>query len=79
MIGHLTTNTSFISAGRYPVILLGGVLGLATYAMMFVNIPMDAPLGETSDVGFIDPSKELALTASFILGFSDSCFNTQVS
>jgi len=73
-LGHLT-----IKWGRYPVILLGGMLGLATYAMMFVNIPMDAPLGETSDVGFIDPSKELALTASFILGFSDSCFNTQVA
>ena len=73
-LGHLT-----IKWGRHPVVILGFILSLVTYALMFINFPMNATLGETSDIGYIDPSKEIALTTSFILGFSDACFNTQVN
>ena len=74
-LGHLT-----IKWGRHPVVILGSVLSLLTYILMFVNFPMDANNdAETDDTGFIDPpNKELALFTSFILGFSDSCFATQV-
>ena len=52
---------------------------ILTYSFMFINFPMEAnDKDETDEVGFIDPNKALALTTSFILGFSDSCFNTQV-
>ena len=73
-LAHLT-----IKWGRHPVVILGFILSLITYALMFINFPMNATLGETSDIGYIEPSKEIALTTSFILGFSDACFNTQVN
>ena len=105
-LGHLT-----IKWGRYPVVLLGSVLGidivvqsepkllytcymlqceqiiliylnlgLLSYGLMFANFPMSANSGETSDIGFISPPSEaMALATSFILGFSDACFNTQVT
>ena len=69
----------FTRRGRWPIVVLGGLLSLLTYSFMFINFPMEAnDNDETDEIGFIDPNKGLALTTSFILGFSDSCFNTQV-
>ena len=68
-----------IKWGRHPILLLGSVLTLISYAFMFINFPQDAPDGEnTSETGFIEPNTPLALTTSFLLGFGDACFNTQV-
>ena len=72
-LGHLT-----VKRGRHPIIILGFVLSMVAYILMFINIPNEAPIDETTKVGFIEPSKGLALATSFILGFSDSCFMTQV-
>ena len=72
-LGHLT-----VKRGRDPIIILGFVLSMVAYFLMFINFPIDAPLGETVSIGYISPSKELALFTSFILGFSDACFMTQV-
>ena len=70
----------FSSRGRSPVIMAGCVLSLLCYGSMFLNFPMDANNDqETEHVSFINPpSKAVALVASFLLGFSDACFNTQV-
>ena len=75
-LGHLT-----IKWGRHPVVILGSVLSLLSYTLMFVNFPMDANNdAETDEIGFLDPpNKALAITTSFLLGFSDSCFATQVT
>jgi len=73
-LGHLT-----VKRGRHPIIILGFVLSMVAYILMFINIPNEAPIDETTKVGFIEPSKGLALATSFILGFSDSCFMTQVT
>ena len=73
-LGHLT-----VKHGRDPIIILGFFLSMVAYFLMFINFPIDAPLGETDNIGYISPSKELALFTSFILGFSDACFMTQVS
>ena len=69
-----------LRSGRHPVVVLGCVTSLATYTLMFLNFPMDANNDqETEHVSFINPpSKAVALVASFLLGFSDACFNTQV-
>ena len=73
-LGHLT-----VKRGRDPIIILGFVLSMVAYFLMFINFPIDAPLGETDNIGYISPSKELAFFTSFILGFADACFMTQVS
>ena len=66
--------------GRYPVVLLGCLVSLLTYSLMVINFPGDANNAqETDNVGLMDPpSKVITLAASFLLGFADSCFNTQV-
>ena len=66
--------------GRYPVVVLGCVVSLLTYSLMVINFPNDANNDEETDkVSMLDPpSKIITLTASFLLGFADSCFNTQV-
>ena len=70
----------FSRRGRSPVILSGCVLSLLCYGSMFLNFPMDAnDQNETDAIGIIKPNKALALTTSFALGFSDACYNTQVS
>jgi len=72
--GHLT-----VKRGRHPIIFLGFVMTMIAYSLMLINFPMDASAGETSDTGFINPSRGLALGTAFILGFGDACFMTQVT
>ena len=70
----------FARQRRNPVVILGCFVSLCTYAFMFINFPNDANnSNETDNIGYISPNKALALTSSFLLGFSDACFNTQVS
>jgi len=73
-LGFLT-----VKRGRDPIVMLGFVLSMLTYFLMFINFPPEAPLGETDNIGYISPNKAMALCTSFILGFSDACFNTQVT
>ena len=66
--------------GRYPVVLLGCLVSIVTFSLMVINFPGDANNDqETDNVGLLNPpSKVITLVASFLLGFADSCFNTQV-
>jgi len=74
--GHLTTRR-----GRDPIIILGFITSMISYFLMFLNIPFEAPLGETqpTDVAYITSNMYLAIFTAFMLGFSDSCFNTQIT
>ena len=66
--------------GRHPVVVLGWLLSLATYGLLFSLLPTEASSdAETDNTSLLQPDPILALTGSFVLGFSDSCFNTQVS
>jgi len=75
-LGHVTARR-----GRDPIIILGFILSMICYFLIFLNIPFSAPLGETSpnDTSYITPNKYLAIFTAFLLGFSDSCFNTQIT
>jgi len=75
-LGHLTTKR-----GRDPIVILGFITSMATYFLIFLNIPFEAPLGETkpTDSAYITSSSYLAVFTGFLLGFSDSCFNTQIT
>jgi len=74
--GHLTARR-----GRDPIVILGFITSMVSYFLMFLNIPFEAPLGETkpTDAAYITSNMYLAIFTAFILGFSDSCFNTQIT
>ncbi|XP_061837518.1 UNC93-like protein MFSD11 [Nerophis lumbriciformis] len=67
--------------GRSPVVLLGLVTHYVAFYLIFLNIANDAPLAPESGTdlrAFLEPSVGVALLCSFLLGFGDSCFNTQL-
>merc|ERR1719348_1541182 len=74
--GHLTARK-----GRDPIVILGFITSMISYFLIFLNIPFEAPLGETkdTDVAYITSNQYLAVFTAFILGFSDACFNTQIT
>lgn len=67
-----------IKQGRDPVVMLGFIVHLATFFLIFINVPDSAPFGNTPDPAYITPSPYLAILCSFLLGFGDSCFVTQI-
>lgn len=64
--------------GRDPIVILGFVLHIISFFVIFLNIPNKAPFGETSDGAFITSNAILAILCSFLLGFGDACYNTQI-
>ncbi|KAF6202112.1 hypothetical protein GE061_004510 [Apolygus lucorum] len=64
--------------GRSPIVILGFVVNVATYFLIFLNIPNEAPLRETHEAAYIQSNPYIAVLCSGLLGFSDSCFNTQI-
>jgi len=73
-LGHITAKR-----GRDPIINLGFILSMASFLLMFLQIPFGATIDETKEEAFIIPSKYLIIFTSFLMGFSDSCFNTQIT
>lgn len=68
----------FRNHGGWPVMLTGFFVHLFAFISIFLNLPNDAPFGDTDNVGFIETSLILAMAGSFALGFGDACINTQV-
>ncbi|XP_048089250.1 UNC93-like protein MFSD11 [Alosa alosa] len=71
----------YIQVGRNPVVLLGLVTHFVGFFLIFLNIASDAPIAPEEGThlqAFITPSVEVALLCSFLLGFGDSCFYTQL-
>jgi len=67
--------------GRDPIVILGFLTHIVCFFLIFLNVPNSAPLGETHDLTFMangNPSVAVALLCSFMLGFGDACFNTQI-
>ncbi|XP_003704460.1 UNC93-like protein MFSD11 [Megachile rotundata] len=64
--------------GVWTVVLTGFCVHLFAFLTIFLNLPNDCPFGDTTDVGFINPSPILAMAGSLALGFGDACYNTQV-
>merc|ERR1719422_2283652 len=52
---------------------------MLAYFLTFLAIPNSANLNETEELAFIDPNRYLIIFIAFLLGFSDSCFNTQIT
>ncbi|KAK0397679.1 hypothetical protein QR680_002216 [Steinernema hermaphroditum] len=69
----------FVQGKRFPVILLGFIVHLVAFVLIVLNIPMEAPVHPTSGTAWIaNPSILLAVFCGFLLGFADSCWNTQI-
>lgn len=64
--------------GRDPIVIMGYFIHLASFFLIFINLPTVAPFGDTEEVSYITPSPQLAMFCSFLLGFGDACFNTQI-
>ncbi|XP_062826711.1 UNC93-like protein MFSD11 [Anolis carolinensis] len=78
IFGLLSKSNRF---GRNPVVMLGIVVHFIAFYLIFYNIPNDAPIASmdgTDSIAYMEPSKEVAVFCSFLLGLGDSCFNTQL-
>ncbi|XP_014256644.1 UNC93-like protein MFSD11 [Cimex lectularius] len=67
-----------IKCQRGLIICVSGVLQIIALFLTFLNLPNESVFGPTSQVSVIEPSVGLALGCGFILGFGDSCINTQI-
>jgi len=68
-----------IKYSRNPIIFLGLVVHLAAFFLIFLNTPDRSPLQVTEESGYFEqPSQYVAIFGSFLLGFADSCWNTQI-
>ncbi|XP_022089378.1 UNC93-like protein MFSD11 isoform X1 [Acanthaster planci] len=65
--------------GRDPIVLLGFIVHIIAFYLSLLNLPSDSPISDTfNHKGYIQPNLAVALVTAFLLGFGDSCFNTQV-
>lgn len=65
--------------GRDPIVIVGFIIHVISFFLIFINIPDAAPLGDTDEVAFIKPpNAAIAILCSFLLGLGDACFNTQI-
>ncbi|CAJ0945211.1 unnamed protein product, partial [Mesorhabditis belari] len=64
--------------GKKHVISVGSLSILFAYLFTFINLPNDSPIHKTNSTGLIEPRFDLALFTSFLIGFGDSCWQTQV-
>ncbi|XP_046439312.1 UNC93-like protein MFSD11 [Daphnia pulex] len=76
LFGILGSKT--VRYGRDPIILTGFLTQALGFFLIFLNIPNNAPFGDTTDTGFITSSPFVAIFSSFLVAFGDACFNTQV-
>ncbi|KAF7270621.1 hypothetical protein GWI33_016417 [Rhynchophorus ferrugineus] len=64
--------------GRDPIVIGGFVIHVLSFFIIFLNLPNQSPIGETNDTAFITSNAYLAILCSFLLGFGDACYNTQI-
>jgi len=65
---------------RDTIVVLGFVIQMIALASIYFNLPFEASREQTYSIGTIKPKPNiyLALTGSFLLGFGDACFITQI-
>ncbi|XP_050544007.1 UNC93-like protein MFSD11 isoform X3 [Daktulosphaira vitifoliae] len=80
ILGKKTTTAELGSKGfgHSAVVALGFIINIIAYGLIFINLPDDAPFKDTDTISFIQPNQYIAIFCSFLLGFGDSCFNTQL-
>uniref|UniRef100_A0A0N4ZS88 UNC93-like protein MFSD11 n=1 Tax=Parastrongyloides trichosuri TaxID=131310 RepID=A0A0N4ZS88_PARTI len=66
------------SFNRQSKVLLGTIVHIVCFILIFINFPSNAPISKTDDTGLIYPNIYLALFSTVLLGFGDACWNTQI-
>lgn len=67
------------TSGRNSVVFLGMIVHFVGFYLIFLNLPENSPNDGSHDFGYISkPSVPIAILCSFLLGFGDSCYNTQI-
>ncbi|XP_028395381.1 UNC93-like protein MFSD11 [Dendronephthya gigantea] len=68
-----------VAKGRDNIVLLGMLVHFATFFLILMNLPDASPNDATHEMGYLlKPSVPIAMLCAFLLGFGDSCFNTQI-
>ncbi|XP_046676871.1 UNC93-like protein MFSD11 [Homalodisca vitripennis] len=63
---------------RRMFVLAGCTAQMLAYLISYINLPNSAVFGNTHEQSLITPSAKLAMTASLLLCFGDSCLSTQI-
>lgn len=65
--------------GRDPIVIIGFIIHIISYFLVFMNLPDVAVFGDTDEVAYFNPPiPSVAMLCSFLLGLGDACFNTQI-
>ncbi|XP_062586951.1 UNC93-like protein MFSD11 [Saccostrea cucullata] len=64
--------------GRDPIVLLGFLSHMAAFYLIFMNLPNGSPKNSDDLSTYMTPNRYVAIFCSFLLGFGDSSFNTQL-
>ncbi|PNF26549.1 UNC93-like protein MFSD11 [Cryptotermes secundus] len=76
LFGILGSKT--IRWGRDPIVMFGFLIHVISFFLIFLNLPNAAPFGDTDEAAFINSNAYVAILCSLLLGFGDSCYNTQI-
>ncbi|KAL3285308.1 hypothetical protein HHI36_019417 [Cryptolaemus montrouzieri] len=84
-LGEITGGGALLIFGAYnsksrrsAIVIFGCVLFILAQILIFINLPNEAPFGDTDDFSIIEPSAVLVIGSAFMLGLADTCFNTQI-
>jgi len=64
--------------GRDPIVLMGFIVHMITFYLIFMNVPNQAPLQETDGYSWFHYNLPGYAMCAVLLGFGDACFNTQL-
>ncbi|KAI6195117.1 UNC93-like protein MFSD11 [Aphelenchoides besseyi] len=64
---------------RECVVLISTFIYLFVSAVIYINLPLDAPFAPTDQIGIIEPKIWIALTCGYFLGVGDAILNTQIT
>jgi hypothetical protein len=74
--GLLGTRTA--SGRRDTIVIIGFLVHMAAFVSIYMNLPFISSISATEQSGHMESNLALALTGSFMLGFGDACFITQI-